>query len=255
THDGPANLVPLRTILPYLLGQKGLIIGAINLIGNIILLIPLGLLVSCVNPTMTWKKSIAIAIAAGFAIEGMQALLHVGIFDIDDIILNALGVIIGCGAFIILEKKRRRVYGRMLIITIFILIVIAAMAVFYSVDIYEKHSEPAHFQPVVANRKTGNIDNGKPRNVQGIDPCRGTGGTGQIVSVGNSSIVIKRHDSTSIIIIVTTQTIIRNSAAVVSKADLKPGNRVTIVADVNRDGPSKATAIFVCNDAGPQPAR
>ncbi|RZK64936.1 MAG: hypothetical protein EOO85_29035, partial [Pedobacter sp.] len=33
---GPANLVPFKTILAYLLGEKGLMIGAINLIGNII---------------------------------------------------------------------------------------------------------------------------------------------------------------------------------------------------------------------------
>ena len=92
THEGQANLLPFKTILPYLLGEKGLMIAGINLIGNIVLLIPIGFLTPFVYRNMTWKKSLALAVSIGFAIEGMQALLHVGIFGIDDVILNGLGV-------------------------------------------------------------------------------------------------------------------------------------------------------------------
>jgi glycopeptide antibiotics resistance protein len=56
---------------------------------------------------MTWKKTLALAIATGLAIEGMQEVLHVGIFDIDDVILNGLGVVIGYWAFTMLAKKVR----------------------------------------------------------------------------------------------------------------------------------------------------
>jgi hypothetical protein len=35
-HEGPANLIPFKTIIPYLLGQGGLIIGGLNIGGNII---------------------------------------------------------------------------------------------------------------------------------------------------------------------------------------------------------------------------
>ena len=85
THEGPANLVPFKTILPYLLGEYGWMIGGINLLGNIVLLVPIGFLVPFVFKNITWKKSLAIAVAAGFIIEGMQVVLHVGIFDIDDV--------------------------------------------------------------------------------------------------------------------------------------------------------------------------
>jgi len=54
---------------------------------------------------MTWKKSLALAAATGFSIEGMQALFQVGIFDIDDIILNGSGVVIGYWVFRVLAKK------------------------------------------------------------------------------------------------------------------------------------------------------
>ena len=109
SHEGPANLLPFKTILPYLLGEKGLIIACINLAGNIILLVPIGFLVPFIYQHMTWKKSLAPGVAAGFTIEGMQAVLRVGIFDIDDVMLNALGVMVGYWAFTILVKMIRSV--------------------------------------------------------------------------------------------------------------------------------------------------
>ena len=108
THNGPANLVPFKTILPYLLGKKGLIIAVINLIGNIVLLVPIGFLVPIVFRNMTWKKTLVPAISAGFVIEAMQALLHVGIFDIDDVMLNGLGVMVGYWALRLLQRWRVR---------------------------------------------------------------------------------------------------------------------------------------------------
>ena len=99
THAGAANLLPFRTILPYLLGEKGWMIAVINLAGNIVLLVPIGFLVPLVYRKMTWRKTLALAFAAGFVIEGMQALLRVGIFDIDDVILNGLGVVVGYWVF------------------------------------------------------------------------------------------------------------------------------------------------------------
>ena len=97
--NGQANFVPFKTILSYLLGEKGLIIVGINLVGNIVLLVPFGFLVPFVYRNMTWKKSLVLAIATPLLIEGLQVLLHLGIFDIDDVILNSLGVMIGYWIF------------------------------------------------------------------------------------------------------------------------------------------------------------
>src|SRR5689334_1268020 len=68
SQTGPANLVPFKTILVYLLGEKGLMIGGINLIGNIVLLLPVGLLIPLIFQNISWKKMTAVAVAAGFAI-------------------------------------------------------------------------------------------------------------------------------------------------------------------------------------------
>jgi len=240
-HEGPANLLPFKTILPYLLGKKGLVIAGINLIGNIVLLVPIGFLVPFVFRNITWKKTLVPAVAAGFAIEEMQALLHVGIFDIDDIILNGIGVMVGYWAFTIFIKMARPVKFKIIIITAFMVIVIAVAAAFYGVDIYQKDRLPERFGPVAGNGQADSIDNGKNGIIQSNDPC---GGTGQIVSVGNNSITIKRHDGISVTINFTARTTIRNSAGAVSKADLKIGDRVTVVVDVNRDGSQNRNNCF-----------
>ena len=130
THEGAANFLPFKTILPYLLGENGLMIGGINLVGNIVLLVPIGFLVPFIYRNMSWKKTFALAVAAGFAIEGMQAILRVGIFDIDDLILNGLGVMVGYWAFTILAKMVSSMKSKNTAITA---VIVFAAAVFYGV--------------------------------------------------------------------------------------------------------------------------
>lgn len=107
TQSGQANFIPFKSILPYLLGERGFIIALINLVGNIVLLIPVGFIAPFIFRKITWKKSLALAVAAGLTLEVMQVTLRVGIFDIDDVILNGLGVMIGYWIFIIFAKWLR----------------------------------------------------------------------------------------------------------------------------------------------------
>lgn len=91
----PPNFVPFATIASYLAGEKGLLIGAVNLVGNVVLLVPVGVLLPLIYSRMTWSASVLLGIAAGLSIELLQSVLQIGIFDIDDVILNALGVVVG----------------------------------------------------------------------------------------------------------------------------------------------------------------
>ena len=225
----PANFVPFKTILPYLFGYKGLIIAGINLVGNVVLLVPIGFLVMLVYPNMTWKKSVALAVAAGLAIEVMQTVLRVGIFDIDDVILNALGVMIGYWAFVILAKWVRS--GNYKNILIVVIIGIAAAAAFYGTVVY-----PMSHQSV--NSRVG----------AGGDLCGGTGGTGEIVSQGNHTITIKRKDGVIQSITLTDRTTIRTSAGPASESDLKIGNHVTVVIDESET----ASTVLLCDVSGPE---
>jgi len=227
----PPNFVPFMTIVPYLLGFKGWIIAAVNLLGNIALLIPIGFLVPFVYRHMTWKKSVALGVVAGLSIEVMQTVLRVGIFDIDDVILNALGVLIGYAAFAILANWiRARNYKR---ITVAALSGMAAAAAVYGGVVY-----PMTHQPV-----NPPVDAAAPR----VDPCGGTGGTGQIVSVGNHTITIKRNDGVTQTLTLTDQTIIGTSAGPASASDVKIGDRVTVLVYVRET----ATTVLICGISSP----
>ncbi|WP_305951891.1 VanZ family protein [Emticicia oligotrophica] len=232
---GP-NFVPFKTILPYLLGHKGLIIAGINLIGNIALLVPIGFLVPFINQKLNWKIILFIAIVAGLSIELPQVALGVGIFDIDDILLNALGVMVGYWAFLIFARWLRSKNYKAIIAVTTIIIIVSASALY---AIYPKD------QPLMNDRnivKNINSDN-KTEISQGNDPCNGTGGTGQIIEVANNSINIRRNDGVVQTIKFTNGTTIKNSMGAVTKADLKIGNRVTLVIDESET----ASFILVCN--------
>jgi glycopeptide antibiotics resistance protein len=124
----PANFVPFKTIVPYLFGDQGLVIAGANLLGNIALLVPIGLLAPFVFRNMTWKKSLTLAVAAGLVIEIMQAALRLGIFDIDDVILNAIGVMAGYWTFVVLAKwVGSKKYKHIAIVAIIIIFTIVAV--------------------------------------------------------------------------------------------------------------------------------
>lgn len=234
------NFVPFKTILPYLLGYKGFIIASVNLLGNIALLIPIGFLIPFIYSNITWKKSLILAITAGLSIEVMQVVLGVGIFDIDDIILNALGVMIGYWTFVTLEKWVSLKNYKALIVAATIIIV-TSTAVFYV--IYPKGQQTVNYSNSAGTIQSDNINNKEVENPQSNDPCNGTGGIGQITVVGNNSINIKRNDGIIQTIKFTNRTTIRNSVGPASKSDLKVGDRITLVIDESET----ASVILVCN--------
>jgi glycopeptide antibiotics resistance protein len=224
---GP-NFVPFKTIGPYLLGYNGWIIAGINLVGNIALLVPIGLLAPLLYRNMTWKKALALGVAAGLSIEVMQTVLRVGIFDIDDCILNALGVMIGYWTFVILaDWIRSRSYKKVGIAAV---TTVAAAAAFYAGVVYPMTHQPVN-PPVNSLVDT-------PRG----DLCGGTGGTGRIVGTGDHTITIARNDSVRQTLTLTDRTTIRTVSGPASAADLKIGDRVTVVV---YDGET-ATTVFVC---------
>jgi glycopeptide antibiotics resistance protein len=98
-HTGPANLTPYKTIGHSFGGGGNHLITMVNLVGNIVLFMPVGFLAPLVQARMTWQRSLVLAISIGVAMEVMELALRVGIFDIDDIILNAFGVMLGYWVF------------------------------------------------------------------------------------------------------------------------------------------------------------
>ena len=83
---------------------------------------------------------------------------------------------------------------------------------------------------------------------QSGDLCGGTGGNGQIVSVGNNEFTMKRNDDGSDQIVhLSGGATIKTSAGSASLSDLKPGDHVTLVGGPNPDGSFTADTVVVCN--------
>ncbi|MEY4628978.1 MAG: hypothetical protein RLZZ595_1304, partial [Bacteroidota bacterium] len=74
------------------------------------------------------------------------------------------------------------------------------------------------------------------------DPCNGTMGTGQIISIAENTITIKRRDGKNEVVVLTEKTDMRNSGGQITKSILKVGDRVTVVIDET----NTAMAVLVC---------
>ena len=117
-HGGLINLIPFRSTINYLSGfdpthlldPYNIEIVLMNTLGNIIF-IPFGFLLPLLFKQINNVK-IASKIFIKFIllIESLQLLTFTGVFDIDDIILNMLGALIGYGSFVgtkyILERVK-----------------------------------------------------------------------------------------------------------------------------------------------------
>ena len=101
------NIIPFRTIIEYINPDKEALDHAIiNLAGNIVMFIPLGFFLPFVNSSFTkFKNIILTTIIIIAAVEIMQLITLTGSFDIDDLLLNAVGSVIGYGIQHIIFKN------------------------------------------------------------------------------------------------------------------------------------------------------
>ncbi|MEM6262552.1 MAG: VanZ family protein [Bacteroidota bacterium] len=97
------NLIPFKTITFYISHaweakgrhntDRELLL---NIFGNILLFFPFGVLVPLVfRKLQKARHLLALALGFSFLLEFAQILFNVGNFDIDDIILNTLGALLG----------------------------------------------------------------------------------------------------------------------------------------------------------------
>ncbi|KTD88010.1 VanZ family protein [Paenibacillus etheri] len=105
------NLVPFRTVSLYFNLDNGLslINRLVNLLGNVVVFIPFGFLSPLVKtcPISCLRISLY-AVPCILLLECLQMLLHVGSFDIDDLLLNMLGVWTGYGLFRVISFRSNK---------------------------------------------------------------------------------------------------------------------------------------------------
>src|SRR5271163_1804416 len=105
THTGPGNFVPFKSIIPLLSGRGNQLIAMVNLFGNIIPFMPIGLLAPFIVRSFSWRKALVLGVATGLSFEVMEVVFRVGIFDVDDIIMNAFGVMLGYAVFVMFKRR------------------------------------------------------------------------------------------------------------------------------------------------------
>ena len=92
---GTINLIPFDTIYFYLSGNVNFLIALYNLGANIGLFLPFGLYYKYFKEKPSMKQLLIITICSISMIEWLQFITKRGSLDIDDLILNVLGVYLG----------------------------------------------------------------------------------------------------------------------------------------------------------------
>jgi glycopeptide antibiotics resistance protein len=81
----------------------------IDLLGNVVLFIPFATAIHFLSyKKVTDIDKILIILTTSICIEGVQYAFNVGVFDVDDILLNLIGGVIGLLIFNLFRKIRRR---------------------------------------------------------------------------------------------------------------------------------------------------
>lgn len=94
------NLVPFREILRYQIGSR---LFFKNVIGNLAMFVPYGFFVSYFTRSKKFSVAFGLVLFASLSIEFTQ--LAIGrVFDIDDVLLNVVGGILGYGIYFCFAK-------------------------------------------------------------------------------------------------------------------------------------------------------
>jgi glycopeptide antibiotics resistance protein len=119
------NLIPLHTIWGYFSGgdHVSASIGMDNVLGNIIVFAPYGLYIQVIRKDKRFNISFLQILLTSAVIEIIQFIFNLGAADIDDVILNCLGGLIGIFLYKILLKIVKEQDKAKNIVTVFSLFV------------------------------------------------------------------------------------------------------------------------------------
>ena len=101
------NLVPFQEIHRFIAYRDSVPMWAflVNMIGNVLVFVPIGFLLPIIGKgEVGLVRSVVNAFVLSLCIETLQLVTRVGVFDVDDLILNTLGGAIGWMAFSLIRK-------------------------------------------------------------------------------------------------------------------------------------------------------
>ena len=77
-------------------------------LGNILLFLPFGVLYPLVNPGASWRRTLLLGVGTSLTIELIQPLLDRS-FDVNDLVLNSLGVALSTLFFYVVRSQWQRI--------------------------------------------------------------------------------------------------------------------------------------------------
>ncbi|WP_226671442.1 VanZ family protein [Metabacillus litoralis] len=99
------NLVPFTTIQGYFSTFTGFSLTD-QFIGNILAFLPFGFLIVFIIPRSSLMRILIYTFVLSFGIECLQILFRVGAFDVDDLLLNTVGGVIGYVFSLLFQTKK-----------------------------------------------------------------------------------------------------------------------------------------------------
>lgn len=99
------NLLPFDFIRSGLRDGVSISVVLKNVLGNIGVFIPFGMLLPVFLKKLDWKKTALAGLLTSVLIEAVQLIFGIGITDIDDVLLNTIGVAIGAVVYFLLLKR------------------------------------------------------------------------------------------------------------------------------------------------------
>jgi len=79
-----------------------------NLLGNIIIFMPFGFFMPMASKSKSFFLTVFFSFSLSFFVEIFQLITRVGIFDVDDMLLNTIGGMLGYIVFILCSALRRK---------------------------------------------------------------------------------------------------------------------------------------------------
>ncbi|MDF2963183.1 MAG: VanZ family protein [Paenibacillus sp.] len=91
------NLIPLKEVSRTIHGLSSH--DLFNLVGNVIIFMPYGIFLGLMSTRISFIGAFIRSLGLSLCLECAQAVFSIGSFDVDDLILNSTGGLIGCMAF------------------------------------------------------------------------------------------------------------------------------------------------------------
>ena len=129
-----SNLIPFKEMFRYPFGSRPFFK---NILGNVLLFMPYGIAIGYYTKTKKIRYSLLLGLVLSLSIETTQFIIG-RVFDVDDIILNLIGCVLGFSLYIasidLIEKLpsvfRKEIVYNIIMIIILILIAIYLLTIF-----------------------------------------------------------------------------------------------------------------------------